>query len=157
MGRPIWRATYTCRKFTLRDNVVFAADRAAGIVASRYVAELNVMRQAAEEGNTFAYEHGDTRDDEAVNQSGAQELLNGNAAVDVDVVGTTGSELRNNLFGWSGHLFDNAAAGRGQVGEATTQRAATQDHDALVSIGPCWEHKHDLEGISAHHDCIDAG
>jgi hypothetical protein len=69
-----WRATYTYRKFTLRDDVVLAADQAAGIMPRCYVAELNVMRQAAEEGNTFAYEHGDTRDDEAVNQSGAQEI-----------------------------------------------------------------------------------
>jgi hypothetical protein len=152
-----WRATYTYRKFTLRDDLVLAADRAAGIVARRYVTKPNVMRQAAEEGNTFAYEHRDTRDDEAVNQSGAQELLNRNAAVDVDVVGATGSELRNDLFGWSGHLFDSASAVRGQVSEATTQGSIAQHHHALVSIGPRCERKNDLKGVSAHHDCIDAG
>ena len=44
-----WRATYIYRKFTLRDNLVLAADQTAGIVARCDVAELNVMRQAAEE------------------------------------------------------------------------------------------------------------
>jgi hypothetical protein len=114
------------------------------------------MRQAAEEGNAFAYEHGDTRDDEAVNQSGAQELLNRDSAVDVEVVDTTGSELRNDLCRGAGHLFDQASTGCGEVSDAPTQGSTAQDDYALIAIWPGPKRQNRLEGVAAHHDGIDA-
>jgi hypothetical protein len=63
--------------------------------------------------------------------SPAQEPLNRDPTVDVEVAGTASSELRNDLSGRPGHLFNNASSGRGQV-----DRATTQDHYALVTIWP---------------------
>jgi hypothetical protein len=77
--------------------------------------------------------------------------LNRDPTVDVEVVGTTGSELRNDLSRRPGHLFDNASAGRGQVDGATAQ-----DHYALVTIWPGPERQNRLEGLSTYHNHIDA-
>src|SRR6202789_1541780 len=120
-------------KFTLCDHVILAADQATGIVTSHDVTEPNVMRQAAEERNPLSNEHRDTRDDETLNESRAQELLNRDSSVDVEVLSAAGGELRNDLSRRSGHLFDHASAGCRQVGEVTTQGAATQDHYALAT------------------------
>ena len=110
------------------------------------------MRQAAEEWNTFSDEHGNTRDGETLNEACAQEALNGDAAIDVEMLGAAGGELRDDLLRWAAHLLDDSSAGRGQINGATTQ-----DDDALVSIGPRSERENCLEGVAAHHDCIDGG
>ena len=112
------------------------------------------MRQAAEERNAFSDEHGDTRDDEALNEARAQELLNRDSAVDVEVAGAAGGELRNDLSLAAPAICSTTlplACGR-QI-----ERAATQDHYALVIVGPCPERQNGLEGVAAHHDGIHAG
>jgi hypothetical protein len=147
-----WRATGIYRKFTLRDNMVLAADQTTGIVARCDVAEPNVTRQATEKWNTLSDEHGNTRDGETLNEACAQEALNGDAAVHVEVLGTAGGELRDDLLRRPAHLFDDATAGRGQIKWATTE-----DDDALVSIGPRSEAENCLEGVATHHDRIDGG
>ena len=79
--------------------MVLAADQTTGIVARCDVAELNVTRQAAgKRGIPFSDEHGNTRDGETLDEACAQEALNGDAAVDVEMVGTAGGELRDDLL-----------------------------------------------------------
>jgi hypothetical protein len=62
-------------------------------MARHDVMEPNVMRQAAEERNSFSDEHGDTCNCQALNEPGAQELLNRDSTVDIDVLNARASEL----------------------------------------------------------------
>ena len=110
------------------------------------------MRQAAEEWNTFSDEHGNTRDGETLNEACAQEVLNRDAAVDVEWRAPLAASCETICSGGPAHLFDDASAGRGQINGATAQ-----DDDALVSIGPRSEAENCLEGVAAHHDRIDGG
>jgi hypothetical protein len=81
-------------------------------VPRRDVTEANIVGQGAEERDSVSDKHGHTGDDETLNQSGAQELLNGDSTVDVEMVGAAGSEFRNYL-GWrSGHLLNHASDNR---------------------------------------------
>src|SRR5713226_5731499 len=107
--------------------MVLALNQAARIVPSRQVTEPNIVGQGAEQRNPLSNEHRHASDNEPLNESRAQEPLNRDPTVDVEVVGTTGSELRDDLRRRPGHLFDNASAGRGQV-----DRATAEDHYALV-------------------------
>jgi hypothetical protein len=111
--------------------MVLALNQAARIVPSRDVAEPNVARQGAKERNSVSNEHGHASDHETLNEPRAQEALNGNPTVDIEVVDTTGSKLRNDVSRRPSHLFNDASADRGEV-----DGAATQDHYALVTIGP---------------------
>lgn len=81
----------------LGGNQVFTLNQAARIVASRYVVEPNVARQGAEERNSFSNEHRHANDNETLNEPRTQEPLNRDPTVDIEVVGTTRSELRNDL------------------------------------------------------------
>jgi hypothetical protein len=137
---------------TLCCDVVLAADQPAWIVARGYVTKANVMRQAAEERNAFSNQHRDTGDDETLNKSRAQELLNRNSTVDVEVMGAAGSELRNDLSRSPGHLFHDAANGRGEL-----YRTTAEDDYALITIRPAPKRQNSFEGLATHHDSIDAG
>ena len=75
--------------------MVLALHQAARILPGRYVPEPNIARQAAEENNTVSKEHRHSRDDETLNESIAQESLNGNSSVDVDMLGAFRSEGGN--------------------------------------------------------------
>lgn len=70
------------------------------------------MGQGAEEWDSVSDEHGHASDGEVLNQSCAQEALNRDSTVDVEMVGARCSEFRNYL-GWrSGHLFHHASDDR---------------------------------------------
>jgi len=131
--------------------MVLALNQPARIVPSRDVTEPDVAREAAEERNSLTDEHRHASDDETLNEPRSQEPLNRDPAVDVEVLGPTNSESRNDLGRWSGHLFNNGSAGRGRVDGVTTQ-----DHDALVTIGPGPEGQNLLEGLATYHNRIDA-
>jgi hypothetical protein len=86
-----------------------------------------------------------------LNEPRAQEPLNRDPTVDVKVMGTTGSQLRNDLSRMPGHPFNNASGGRGQV-----DGAATQDHYPLAAIRPGIKGQDLLEALAAYHNRIDA-
>jgi hypothetical protein len=127
----------------LDGNLVLARHQTARIGASRDVAEPYVLQQSAEERNSLSDEHGNARDDQTLNKPGAQESLNGDAPVDVEMVRPTRGELSNDLGGCSGHLFNDAAARCGHV-----DRSTTQDHDAFLTIGPRVKRQHFLEAVA---------
>ena len=70
---------------------------------------MNVVRESAEKRETFSDENWDAGDDEALNESGAQETLDRDSAVDVEVMSAGGFELRDYSGGCAGHLFDFAS------------------------------------------------
>lgn len=88
--------------------------------------EADVARQGAEEGDAVSNEHRDASDDEALHEASAQKLLNGDAAVHVDVLDAAGSEFGNNFGRRPGHLLDAASAHGGEI-----EGAAAEDHDAF--------------------------
>jgi hypothetical protein len=94
---------------------------------------------------------GTASDNQTVNEPRLQKPLNCDPTVDVEVVGTTSSELRNDLSRRPGHLFNNASIGRGQVDGATTQ-----DHYALVAIWPGPKGQNLLVALATYHNRIDA-
>src|SRR5260370_37342760 len=96
----------------LGANMVLALNQAARIVPSRDVAEPNVARQGAEERNSVSNEHGHASDHETLNEPRAQEALNGDPTVDIEVVDTTGSELRNDVSRRPSHLFNEGSPDR---------------------------------------------
>jgi hypothetical protein len=137
-------------KQLLGIDMICALNQAAGIVAGRYVAEPNVVRQGAEERNSLSDEHRHASDNETLNEPFAQEPLDGDPAVDVEVMGATSCELRNDLCWRPRHLFHNAASGGGEV-EGTTAK----DNYALVTVGPRAKGENFLERLTTDHNCID--
>jgi len=77
------------------------------------------VRQGAEEGDSVSDENGDASDDEALNESGAEESLDCDSAIDVEVVGAGGGELGNDFSRSAGHLFDFRPWGCGEIDRAT--------------------------------------
>src|SRR3982074_1934531 len=110
-----------------------------------------IAGQGAEERNSVSYEHRHTSDNETLNEARAQESLNRDPSVDIQVVGTTGGEFRNDLSRRPGHLFHNASARCGQV-----YGPDAQNHHALVTIWPGGKAQNRLEGLAAYHERIDA-
>jgi hypothetical protein len=76
------------------------------------VPEPDVVLQGSKERNSVSNEHRHASDNETLNEPGAQEPLNRDPTVDVKVVGTTGSELRNDLGRRPRHPFNHASACR---------------------------------------------
>ena len=139
----------SCKRL-LGGNLVLALHQAARIVSSDYVTEPNVVRQCAEERNPASNEHRHAGDNKTLNQPRPQEPLNCDPTVDVEVVGTAGTKLRNDVSRRPGHLFHNAS-GPEQVDGATTQ-----DHHAFVTIGPVFHGQNRLEGLATYHNRIDS-
>jgi len=86
-----------------------------------------------------------------LNEPRPQEPLNRDPTIYVEVVGTRGSQLRNDLSRRPAHLFNNATAGCGQVEGATTQ-----DHYALIAIWPRPKGQNRLESLATYHNRIHA-
>src|SRR5260221_8214820 len=98
---------------TSGGNVVLALNQAAGILPRGDVTEPHIVRQGAEERNSVSNEHRHASDNEPFNEPRAQEPLNRDATIDVEVVRSTRREARNDLSRRPSHLFDNASSGRG--------------------------------------------
>jgi len=90
----------------LRENLVFGFDQASLVGLCHDVLEVDVAQQGAEEGNTLPDQDWHTGDDEALDQSGAEELLDGDAAVDIDVSKAAGFKFRNEFWRRAGHLLN---------------------------------------------------
>lgn len=134
------------------SDFVFALNQAARIGPCLEMTEPDVARERAEERDPLSDEHRDASNDETLNESGAQEALNGDPAVDVGMVRAGGGKFRNDVRGRSTHLFHPAAAHAGKI-EGT---AAENDH-ALVTVGPGVKGQNGLEGFAADDDGVDAG
>ncbi len=93
--------------------------------------QADVLWQRTEERDSFSDEHRDTSDDETVDQAGAEESLNGDAAIDVEVVRAGGGEFPHDFGGSAGHLFDCASADFGKV-----ERLAAKNDYTLFAVGP---------------------
>jgi len=66
--------------------------------------------RGAEERDSFSDENGDASDDEALNESGAEESLDCDSAIDVEVVGAGGGELGNDFGGRAGPFCSTVAS-----------------------------------------------
>ncbi len=116
------------------------------------MAEVDIVRECGEERDAFADQDGDAGDRDVLNQAGAEEALDGDASVDVGVVGAGGGEFGDDFFGRAGHLFDLASADCGEV-----DRLAAEDDDALVAVRPGSHREDGFESLAADDDGVDAG
>jgi len=94
----------------LANHFVLAFYQTARVGLGRYMTQLDIVWQAAKEWDAFSDAHGYAGDDEPLDQAGAEESLNGDAAIDVEVMSAAGGEFRNDFGRSSGHLFDDASA-----------------------------------------------
>lgn len=138
------------------DDFVLGLDEAAGVVPGCDVAEAEIARDDAEERDSLSDENGDAGDGEVLDEARAQETLDGDAAVDVEVLGSTGGEFSGDLGGRAGHLLDRIFWDVRQGGEI--ERRAAEDDDALRAVGPGrWEAEDSFEGVAADDDRVDLG
>src|SRR3984957_1754472 len=139
------------------DDFVLTLHQSGGIGLSRHVTEPHIVRQRAEKRDAFTDQHGHAGDGEALNQAGAQEVLDRNPAVDVDVLHSIRGEFRHNLRRFSGHLFDHSSAPDFSSNFGEVDWPATKDHDALVFIWPLGERQNDFVGVAANYQRIHRG
>jgi hypothetical protein len=114
-----------------------------------YVLEAYIAREGAKQKDSFSNENRYSSDDETVDEACAQESLNRDASVDVEVAGAAGSEFRNDFKRRPRHLFHHASAYRGEI-----ERPAAQNHYPLFSVGPRWKEENGFESVAADHQCI---
>src|ERR1035437_9829616 len=134
----------------LGGKVIFALNQAARIMPRGYVTQSNVARQGAKKRNPVPNEDRHASDDKALNEPRAQESLNRDSAVYVDVAGTAGSKLRQNVSRRSSHLFHNSAS-CGQIDVVTAQH-----HHSLVGIGPLFHTQNRFERLAANDNRVDS-
>lgn len=77
--------------------MILTLHHAAWVGTGRDMLEADVVREGAEQRDTFADEHRQTTDDQAVDKSCVQKLLNGDSTVHVKTVSPGISELGHNL------------------------------------------------------------
>src|SRR6266700_8168432 len=69
----------------LRNDFIFRFDQAARILLRRYGSQSDIAGQFAEQRNPVSNEHRHSRDDQALNESSAEKVLDGDASVDVEM------------------------------------------------------------------------
>jgi hypothetical protein len=84
----------------LGGNNILTLDEAAGVLVRRDVPEGDVSLYCAKERNPVTDEHGNACDQEALNEPGLKEPLNGDAAIHVDMPHTASGKPRQDLD-WS--------------------------------------------------------
>jgi len=138
------------------DDFVLGLDQAAVVVPGCDVAEREIAGEDAEERDSLSDENRDAGDGEVLDEARAQETLDGDAAVDVEVPGSTGGELGDDLGGRAGHLLDRFFWDVGHGGEIKGR--AAEDDDALRAVGPgrC-EAEDGFEGLAADDERVDLG
>src|SRR5580658_7505869 len=133
------------------DDLVLALDESAGELSGGDMSDRNVPAGGTEERDPAADEDRDPGDDEALNEAGPKEVLDGDTAVDIEVAQPAIGQRRHALLGRSRHPLDDST--RRRRGE----RPAAQDEDGLVAIGPSLESQHRIIGVPADHQGVDAG
>ena len=109
------------------------------------MAQTDVMREGAEQRNSFADENGNSGDYKALHHSFSQEPLNRDASVYVEMVRTAGCKFRN-YFSWrASHLFDHTSPHSRKI-----QGSAAEDYDALVTIGSRRKRQNGFKRIAAY-------
>src|ERR1700693_4112247 len=99
--------------------MVFAFYQSTRILLGGYVTQLDVVGQGAEQRDPVSNEHWNTGNGEVLNHAGAQEALNRNAAVNIEMMGAASGQFCHDLRRRSRHLFHYAFAHGGE-GEGPT-------------------------------------
>jgi hypothetical protein len=111
-------------------NFVFTLDETAGVVACCDVLETDVARCGAEERNSGANEDRYPRNDQALDEPGLKEPLDGDATVDIDMVDTAGCELKWNGGQESGQVLNHRRVWGRRKG------TSAENENRLLAIGP---------------------
>ena len=103
-------------------NTILALDEAAGILARRDMPKRHVVRQGAEERNPGANEHGNARDDQAVDEPGRKEALDRDPAIHVHVLEAAGGKLGDDVGRSPRQVLHHRALRCGGKGTRAEQR-----------------------------------
>src|SRR5690349_8021796 len=116
------------------------------------MAETNVLLERAEERNSVADQDRNMSDRDSLNEPVAQESLNCDSTVDIEMPRSLRSKLRDD-FGWSAcHLFDRVLSDWRQI-----ESAVAQYDNALRAIRPLGQGEDGLECLAPDHNDIDRG
>src|SRR4029077_12717007 len=118
---------------SIAADAVLALDEAARELPSLHVAQRYVLRQRTEERYSSPDEHGHAGDDEPVDEPGAQEPLDGDAAVDVGVPDAPRRAPRADLGRLSGERLDHRALRR------RGEHSRAEDEHGLLAVEPSAE------------------
>ena len=87
-------------------DAVLALNQGAGVGPGRHVLEKDIAGERPEQGNPLPDQHRHTGDDEPIHQ-GAQESLDRDTAVDVQVSRAASAEVGNDVCRLAAHVFDH--------------------------------------------------
>jgi hypothetical protein len=104
----------------------------------------------AEQGDAISDEHGNTSDDQPLNESRSQEALNSNAAVHVNMANASRSELRQDFRRISRRVFDESA-GRGR-----RKGTAAEYKYGLLFIRPSIKSQNDVKSLAPDDQSVDS-
>src|SRR5213592_1103728 len=148
---PLERSTPASFKRLLGGNNILTLNKAAGILASRDMLQGDIAAKRAKEWDAGANEHRNTGDNEALNEASLQELLNGDAAIHIDMLDAAGPKLRHDLGRSAGHSLHHGPRRSG--GDRTT----AEHENGLLAVGPPVEAQDRLECLAADDECVHGG
>src|SRR6185312_1700205 len=136
----------------LATDLVFALHQAAAVGAGGNVPQINVARYWSKQRNALADQHRNARDNHPIYESGCEEALDGDAAVNIRMFEAALRKLRHDFRRFARHLLHDSVFHPGKI-----LPMAAQDHDRLLAISPfLLKAEHDLESLSPNDNHIDA-
>jgi len=115
------------------------------------VFEQDIARQRPEERNAGADQHRNAGDDQAMDESGTEEPLDGQPAVDVEVLEAARLESRHDLLRRARHPLD------GRAGRRRSQPAPAEHDHRLGSVRPGLEGPDHFVRLPSHDQCVHRG
>src|SRR5579863_4952612 len=100
------------------------------------------MGKRGEQRDSLPNQYRYSRDGQALDLPGAEELLDSDSSVDVEVLKSAGCQLRDDFSGSAGHLLDTVVA---HVREIQGPRA--QDYHGFAAVRPFREGADCLKGL----------
>src|SRR5262245_14367997 len=145
------RAGIVNRMASLGDNRVLTLNEPTGVLPRPQVLESDVARDRAEKRDPLADEDGNARDDQTLNEPGAEEPLNRDPTVYVDMVEAAVFEVRQDVGGVSRHALHDGALRSGG------ERARAEHEHGLLAVRPRFETQDRLEGLAPDDERIHRG
>ena len=107
--RVVSKNSVMLRKIAGAEKSVVRLHQATCEMSRLNVLQFDVGGERAEQRNSLSYQDRNAGDDEPLNRSGAQEPLNGDSAINVQVRKSSSTQFGNNFLWRTRHLLDEAA------------------------------------------------
>jgi len=131
--------------------MIFTLNQSTLEAACGDVPEFDISREGAKERDTFPYEHRNTRDDESLNQAGAKKLLNGDAAINVNVSNAARFKLGDDFNRIARHMLHLSSRRGGHW------RTSAKHKNGFGPVRPAVEPQDAFKRVAANHQRIYRG